>query len=380
MTDHSRNTFAAQPGAASAGSRAAAWGVLMRRIPKVELHVHVVGSLRASTLAAFAAEAGLALPRPAHALYQYRGFYDFIEIFRLAARSMCRAAHFERAVHEYVQDAQRAGALAHVEFFFNPSYLYAQGVPYRTQLEGLLAGARAAERDFGVTVLLIPSIDREFGDDVAQRVVEEVLADRREEVVGLGLDGPEDRGPPERFAALFQRAGAAGLRRTAHVCEDYAPTPAANYLACRDLLGCERFDHGYRLLTDPAVVARARADGAFFTCCPKPSTRERDALRLGAIAAMCTAGLGVTLATDDPAMFATDLGEAYERALPEPDLDALERLCLAGVDACWLDAGRRDALRLRVAAALTQARAEWGAAAPASAGGEARGRNPSWKP
>ena len=333
-----------------------AWAALMRRVPKVELHVHVVGALRASTLGELAAEAGLRLPRPVDTLYRYSGFYDFIEVFRLAAQALRRPAHFERAVHEYVEDAQRAGALAHVEFFFNPSYLYALGVPYRAQLEGLVAGVRAAERDFGVTALLIPSIDREFGDDVARRVVDEVLAARCDEVVGLGLDGPEDRGPPERFAEHFRRAGAAGLRRTAHVCEDYAPTPAANYLACRDVLGCERFDHGYRILGDPAVVARARDDGAVFTGCPKPSTRERDAIRLGAIAGMRAAGLGVTLATDDPAMFDTDIAQAYERVFPQPDVHGLAQVCAAGVQACWLDEARKARLRERVDAALAALR------------------------
>lgn len=331
-----------------------AWQALLLRIPKVELHVHVVGALRAGTLAEWAHDAGLVLPRPTHLLYQYSGFYDFIEVFRLAAQAMRKASHFERAVYEYVEDAVRLGALAHVEFFFNPSYLYALDVSYGTQLDGLVAGIRAAERDFGVTGLLVPAIDREYGPEVAGRVIDDVLADRRDEVVGIGLDGPEDRGPPERFAAAFARAGAAGLRRTAHVCEDYAPTPAANYLACRSILGCDRYDHGYRILTDPQVVARARDDGAIFTCCPKPSTRERDALRKGAIDGMRAAGLGVTLATDDPAMFATHIGEAYQRAFPQPDPAGLAEVSLAGVDACWLDAPRKARLRQRISQALAE--------------------------
>ena len=68
---------------------------------------------------------------------------------------------------------------------------------------------------------------------MAERVLDDVLAYPHESVVGIGIDGPEDQGPPERFAPVFQRAGRAGLKRTAHVCEDYAPTPATNYVVCR---------------------------------------------------------------------------------------------------------------------------------------------------
>jgi adenosine deaminase len=99
-------------------------------------------------------------------------------------------------------------------------------------------------------------------------------------------------------------------------------------------------------------VARARDDGAVFTGCPKPSTRERDAIRLGAIAGMRAAGLGVTLATDDPAMFDTDIAQAYERVFPQPDVDGLAQVCAAGVQACWLDDDRKARLRARVDAAL----------------------------
>src|SRR5262249_34097035 len=181
------------------------------------------------------------------------------------------------------------------------------------QLAGLIEGLTAAYQDFGVRARLIPSIDREFGVALAERVLDDVLAHPHEWVVGLGLDGPEDKGPPERFAAVFQRAGRAGLKRTAHVCEDYAPTPAAHYAVCRDVLGCDRLDHGYRLLTDATLCARARDDGVAFTCCPKPSTRDRDASRLDAIHHMHDVGLTITLATDDPALFETDIGEAYRR-------------------------------------------------------------------
>jgi adenosine deaminase len=320
------------------------------------LHVHLVGSLQAATLGEFAHQAGLPLPRPVAELYRYRSFYDFIEIFRLAAQSMRSAAQFERALYEYVARSHRESALAHVEFFFNPSYHAPFGVSYRTQLEGLVSGAQAAERDFGVSVLLIPSIDREFGPELASQVLDEVLAVPDERVVGIGLDGPEDRGPPPLYAAVFARAGRAGLRRTAHVCEDYAATPADNYRLCRDLLGCDRYDHGYRLLGDAALVAHAREDGASFTCCPKPSTREREAMRLAAIEGLFDAGLGVSLATDDPAMFETNLTDAYRRFIPDPDLQRLKRLCEAGIAASWAAPERKIQLREQFAAWLVGTR------------------------
>ena len=158
---------------------------------------------------------------------------------------------------------------------------------------------------------------------------------------------PEDKGPPERFAPVFQRAGRAGLKRTAHVCEDYAPTPATNYAVCRDVLGCDRLDHGYRLLTDETLCARAREDGIAFTCCPKPSTRERDAIRLDAIKHMHAAGLAITLATDDPAMFETDIGEAYRRFFLGAHLGMADARAIAlnAVNAAWLDEPHRAQLR-----------------------------------
>ncbi|MFN0305159.1 MAG: adenosine deaminase [Burkholderiales bacterium] len=319
----------------------------LRRIPKAELHCHVVGTLRPATLAALARKHGLALPRAKHTLYQYRGFHDFIEVFRLASRVLVDADDFARVAYEYIESAHRDANLRHIELFFNPSYHYPYDVSYATQLDGLLEGLRAARKDFAVSGLLIPSIDREFGLDVAHQVMDDVLARRADEVAGIGLDGPEDRGPPARFAAIYERAGKAGLKRTAHVCEDYAPIPATNYLVCKDVLGCDRLDHGYRMLADPKVVRRAAADGISFTCCPKPSTRERDALRIGAIGGMLDAGIAISLATDDPLMFATDLVDCYERACTAFgwDLARIKTIALAGVDASWLDPMAKASLR-----------------------------------
>lgn len=324
-----------------------AWRDFLRRLPKAELHVHLVGALRPGTLAELARRRGLALPRAEHELYRYRDFYDFIDVFRLAAQVLVDEDDFARVVHEYAADATRAGNLRHLELFFDPAYHYAQAVSYRTQVDGMRAGIRAAQSDFGISCLLIPSIDRGMGLDAARQVIDDVLAYRPDEVAGIGLDGPEDQGPPAMFATEFQRAGRAGLKRTAHVCEDYAATPAANYAVCRDTLGCERLDHGYRMLTDGAIIAQARDDGLAFTCCPKPSTRERDASRIDAIARMVDAGITVTLATDDPQMFETDLGDCYERMFlgARWGLQRARGMALAGVDASWLDAGAKAVLR-----------------------------------
>ena len=322
----------------------------LARVPKVELHCHIVGAIRPQTLAALATKHGLALPRPAESLYEYRDFYDFLEVLRLAANALRDAGDFERVAYEAAEDGFRRANMRHFEIFFNPDYFFRNDVSYRTQLDGLTAGVRAAQRDFGVTGLLIPSTDRQWAPESATAMVRQVIEQRTEEVVGIGLDGPERAGPPAKFAEAYRLAGQAGLKRTAHVCEDnqtLEEAPPSNLAACLDVLGCDRLDHGYNLLHDPAMVKKAKESGVWFTACGRTSVVKNTQKRLDGIRSLVEAGLNVTLNTDDPEMFHTDLAESYQHVMQSLGWGP-ERACafsLAGVEACWLDEGAKKRLR-----------------------------------
>jgi adenosine deaminase len=322
----------------------------LRLLPKVELHCHLAGTLRPATLMLLAKKHGVRLPRPMHELYVYKDFYDFIDILRQIALVLVHADDFALAIYEALQDGFESGKQRHAEIFFNPQYFYPNGTRYGTMLDGLIEGARAAEKDFGVSCLLIPSIDRQIDPAAAMEILDDILADRRPEVIGIGLDGPEREGPPRRFAGLYARAGAAGLRRTAHVCEDnqtLAEAPPSHYADCRDRLGCERLDHGYNLLAEPEMVRRARDEGVFFTTCSVTSVTRNLVRRQQSIARMVDNGLRVTVNTDDPQMFHTDLGDSYIRLFKSTGWD-VERACTMsfnGIEASWLPDGAKRALR-----------------------------------
>ncbi|GAA4359198.1 adenosine deaminase [Variovorax defluvii] len=322
---------------------------IVRRLPKVDLHMHLAGTLRPATLAEFARRHGLQLPRTVERLYSYRDFYDFIDVLRLGAQAVCSAAEFERVAYEAVEDAARSGA-RHVEMSFNPQYYLPTGVPYRVQLEGLTAGVRAAQRDFGCSALLIAALDRGLPMDSAEQAMDDIVGQRHELVVGVGLDGPERDGPPEKMAPLFQCAGRAGLKRTAHVCEDnqsLQEAPPSNVDDCIDLMGCDRLDHGYNLLADPEGVRRARERGVYFCACGITSVTRNRERRLRSLKAMAEAGLPLTLNTDDPAMFHTDLSHTYATVLEGCGWgwEEARAFSLAGVEACWLDGTAKRELR-----------------------------------
>ncbi|TWD88302.1 adenosine deaminase [Variovorax beijingensis] len=323
---------------------------LLARLPKTDLHFHMAGTLRPATLAALARRYDLPLPRPVETLYAYRDFYDFIDVLRIAAQAVRTSADFERVAYKAVEDAARGSNARHVELSFNPQYFMPAGVPYRVQIEGLAAGLHAARRDFGCSGLLIASFDRGLPLDSAERAMDDILGLRSDLVVGVGLDGPEGAGPPAKFAALFGRAGRAGLKRTAHVCEDNQTldeAPPSNVDDCIRLLGCERLDHGYNLLAGEGDLQRARDRGIWFCVCGITSVVRNQRRRLDSVKRMVEAGLPVSLNTDDPAMFHTDLTHTYATVLEGcgwgwPQARAFS---LAGVDACWLDDFAKRSLR-----------------------------------
>jgi adenosine deaminase len=324
----------------------------LARIPKAELHNHIIGTLRPTTLGDLAAKHGLALPRPAERLYDFTAFDEFLDVLRLAASALRTGSDFARVAYEAVEDGYRAGNLRHVEFLFNPQYFYPYGVNYRTMVDGMTAGLREAQADFGVTALLVPSFDRCITPAAALDIMDDIENYRTDLIAGIGLDGAERNGPPQTFAAIYERAARAGLKRTAHVCEDnqtLTEAPPGHYDICRDLLKCDRLDHGYNLLTDADTIGRAQDDGLTFNVCTVTSVKANRVGRRARIAHMVELGLNVTLSTDDAAMFKTDLAECFQLMFEGRDWGVTQAraFSLASVDACWLPESDKRDLRRR---------------------------------
>jgi adenosine deaminase len=336
----------------------------LRRVPKVELHCHVEGTLRPATVLDLARRHDIALPTSqVDEIYAYDTIYEFLEIFRLVNSTVIDREDFARVAYESIEDGVHLGNLKYREMFFNPTLHTTRGVPMATIIDGLIDGCAAAEAEFGVRCRLIADVYRQDPPAMALQMTEEVIANRRPEVIGLGMDAAEAPDPPEKFVESFALAGRAGLHRTSHSAED---GPAANITTCLDRLGCERIDHGYHILEDPAVVARCRDQGVFFTCCPTSTAVVYGwpDLTTHPITGMMAEGLNVMLNSDDPTMFRTDIGKEYVDFCGQNNYGpaVVRQLVLNGVEATWLEGPDKAALRKTFEAELDSLDAELEAA------------------
>jgi adenosine deaminase len=349
-------------------------------IPKVELHCHYLGTMRASTCAELASKNGVKLPVDVSTLYarinsrsrandhlyantripMFQDWdgddggpaYGLLEASAWVAGVIHTRDDFARVAYESLIDAADDSNIVYREMFFEPTLYYPYGVAYQTIVDGIIDGIRAAERERRIRCALIAGIDRSESAEFAESLVREVIQHRRDEVIGIGLESVELAGAPEKFARAYRLAGDAGLHRTAHAGE-HVPT-AANVATCLDLLGCERIDHGYFIMEDDAVVARCRDQGIYFNCAFTTSRRAWQPWRRASVKAMVEAGLRVTINSDDPAMFPTTVTRELEIAADEIGFDwpTLRQIVLNAVDASWLDPGEKSTLRARMVSAI----------------------------
>jgi adenosine deaminase len=327
--------------------------------PKAELHVHLPGCVRATTLEDLARRHEVRLPLPATELYSRVNstptreeaaagpWFPLLRVYDLICRCLRSREDFARAVYEAMEDAHRSSNVVHQELAWSPSVHLALGVTYQEMVAGMVDGMRAAWTDFGMTGGFIAAINREDAPAVALAMVNTVLAHPVEEVVAVGLDFDERKGPPEAFVEAFDAARRGGLHRTAHAGEHVAgPAGAANVATCLDLLGCERIDHGYYVLEDPSVVARCRDEGVPFDVAFTTSRRALRPWRRASVGEMLRAGLRVNLSSDDPQLFPTTVANELSIArgtlgLSDEELMALVR---GGVEASFMRAGDRQRL------------------------------------
>ena len=320
-------------------------------LPKVELHCHVEGTIRPSTVVELARKNGRQLPTddPTE-LYRYTSLNSFLEIFWLVQELLVDPDDWARAAYESILDAAPHG-LRYREMFFTPARHLAAGQRLEEIVAGLTRGIERAEADTGVRCMLICDIDRSFGPGPAGELVEAAVALRRagdgERVIGIGMDSTERGVDPRSFADAYAMARRAGFHVTGHAGEDTGPE---NIAVALEALGLERIDHGLAIMEDPELTARVAEARIPLDVCPNSNVLIANRYeRLGEhpFRRMREAGLLATLNTDDPAMTDLDLGREYRSVAAALDMrwDEMTAVALDGFEASWLDEGDKRDLR-----------------------------------
>ncbi|WP_046470918.1 adenosine deaminase [Allosalinactinospora lopnorensis] len=328
------------PAAVSPGIEA-----FIRELPKVELHVHLEGSMQPATLLDLAAKHRVtSVPDSLEGVrdwYEFRDFPHFIEVYLTSLETLCDEEDFARLT----ADVAARLAAQNVRYAELHVSLYAhlmRGIPAGVVFEGIEHARREAEREHGIRMRWVPDFPGDYGVETGEQTLDAVLKDGPASVIGFGVGSVEVSRAP--FADLFARARAAGLHSLPHAGENGGPERIREAL---DLLGAERIGHGIDCMRDPALVDRLRETGVPLDVCPTSNlcTGAIERIERHPLPRMLRAGLTVSLNSDDPPMFGTDLLNEY-RVAHRLGLGAAELTDLArnGVVASYLDGSVERAL------------------------------------
>lgn len=302
----------------------------VRSLPKAELHVHLEGSVDPATLLALADHHGEAPPAADEAgirgWLQFDGFPSFLERYFYVCGLLRSGEDFQRITEAYLHTAHEQGCV-HVEFHVSSSYhIVERSADWTEILDGIVAGCDQAEADLGISSLLLPDLSPHLGADAAHEALDVVLAHLHPRVIGIGMGGPADNWSTEDFQSAFDRARVAGLHTVSHAGEH---GPAWEVRHAIEEFGAERIQHGIGAMQDPAVVALLVEQGIACDVCPSSNLALAAVPSLDAhpLPQMLEAGVTVTLGSDDPPLFSTDLLTEYEHAWELAGLDE-ERLAV----------------------------------------------------
>lgn len=269
----------------------------LRRLPKVELHVHLEGSFDVDRIVELADEAGEELPANPQSILRPTSLSELLARLDWWC-GLIRTP--EQAVRQAYDFAARLGAdgVAYAEVIVNPTHW--RGLGREVLLDAVSAGFDQAAGDGHCDAWMLVSLLRSQSAHEALEVVEALAARPPSRLVGLSIDGNEAATGPtgHRFAPAFALAGALGLGRTAHAGESSGPEGIVSAL---DDLGVSRIDHGVRCVEDRDLMVRLATEGVALNVCPTSNVE----LLYGSIgrhplATLVDGGIAVTINTDDP--------------------------------------------------------------------------------
>ncbi|MEV1328800.1 adenosine deaminase [Micromonospora costi] len=316
-------------------------------LPKVELHVHHVGSASPRIVAELAARHEGRSPVPADPAalvdyFEFRDFAHFIEVYLSVVDLIRDQEDVWILTHEVARELARQ-QVRYAELTITPYSHVRRGIPAPAFCEAIEDARKRAEADFGIDLRWCFDIPGEAGLAAAEETLRIALDERPDGLISFGLGGPEIGVPRPQFKPYFDQARAAGLRSVPHAGETTGPQTIWD--ALRDL-GAERIGHGIAAADDPELMAYLAERRIALEVCPTSNVRTRAVATLDAhpLPRLVEAGLLVTINSDDPPMFGTTLDDEYAVAarLLGVGPEGVAALARAAVDASFLDAAGKQ--------------------------------------
>jgi len=280
----------------------------VHRLHKAELHVHLEGTGDAAALRGMLAARNAAVPDDLDTLFVHDGFREFLDHFRGILDVMGHAEDYGWLAGRYLDSAAAQG-VRHVEFYLSLGAAVRRGLPARSLLESI--GDAVDRRRESITASVLVDCVRQFGVQEAAATLDAALEHADLHLIsGFGMGGDEHSQPAKEFAPVFARARERGLHTVVHAGEVGGPLEVEQVLRH---LRPHRIAHGIGAAQSPALLARLAEEKITLDVCLTSNLRTGAVARLGEhpLPQLLRAGVSVSLGTDDPGMFGTDLTREY---------------------------------------------------------------------
>ncbi|KPL97832.1 adenosine deaminase [Vibrio splendidus] len=276
----------------------------IKHLPKVELHLHIEGTLEPELMFQLAKRNNVSIPfdnpDQVRDAYQFHNLQSFLDIYYQGANVLIHEQDFYDLTWAYLLKCQQDNVV-HTEIFFDPQTHTKRGIAFEVIISGITQALNQAEQELEISSQLIMCFLRHLDEDSAFETLQQALP-YKDKIIAVGLDSSEKGNPPEKFKHVFQEAINQGFLTVAHAGEE---GPAQNISDALSLLGITRIDHGVRCVEDEDLMEQLIAKRTPLTVCPLSNTKLKvfNTMQEHNIVELLRKGLCVTINSDDPAYF-----------------------------------------------------------------------------
>jgi adenosine deaminase len=320
-------------------------------LPKVELHLHIEGSLEPELLFNLAKRNQIDIPYDSpealRKAYEFDDLQSFLDIYYQGANALQTEQDFYDLTWAYLERCQRDNVI-HTEIFFDPQTHTDRGIAFDTVIKGIVSALKDGQQKLEISSQLIMCFLRHLSEEAAFETLEQAIP-YKDDIVGVGLDSSEQGHPPEKFARVFEMAREHGFLTVAHAGEE---GPAQNIVDAITLLGVSRVDHGVRCVENEALVAQLIESKMPLTVCPLSNIKLRvfDEMQDHNIVELLRKGVAVTINSDDPAYFGGYMTDNFVAVSQAHFLthEELAQFTLNAIDASFIEDTQKQAYRKKV--------------------------------